>query len=652
MAKGAAAAARRPDSSRIDDEPLPVDKPAPVASSSTPPPARLSAVHVDVLKALRPEQLVYNKPRQVFKFLRPRPGTDGKLKPDFTPNPTQLADILTKLNAASASYLCVMADDRRYTEVIQRWMKQMAKDPKEWEPAIIPLFRILQRTDMPVNYIIELKIARAAMVIAEKAKEARLPNASQIRVESEKYKKYCTETLLPKNREIRSDSDSSGSDEPANKKRKTEDVKPSVKPAGASSSTSTRPAAKPAARPGAKPGSSNTDMSFFGGASSASSSMAASKPKPKPLPDFKRTPVPPVAPSAGGAGAGSLLASTIRKLGKKEESPPLRTDTKPNPSAQPGAPRADPNKPKPNKKGHLVRWVDLLPSPPPNRPLEAIRPFTQEPHELEPAPWQEEGELHGMSAHDLDKQEGRAMHIHDALEEVVEWHEPSPYLDPATLSGPVVTAEVADQDERERPIMAVSYPAGATPPTPDEAGVRVVKDGESTVSRVLDKTLYAPAPPAPAAAAPVSNVQDLLRNLGGVISQVAQPSASSSYGYDQYGAHQGYGGSSSSSHQQGWQQQQQQQPAAAAPTANRWNNNGAGSGYNAAAGSSYGSASGSNYAGNNNNYGENRTSGFGRGAYTGNRGGAAAGAFNYRKRPCKYYQDGFCKAGNSCTFLH
>ncbi|WOO80363.1 uncharacterized protein LOC62_03G003880 [Vanrija pseudolonga] len=648
MAKGAAAAARRPDSSRMDDEPLPVDKPARAARSSTPPASRLSAAHVEVLKAVRKEQLHQNKPFQLFRYLRSKPGTDGgKLKPEFVPNATQLADILKKLDEASGSYLRLMADDKRYTEVIQIWMKQMLKNPQEWEPAIIPLFRILQRTDMPVNYILDLKIGKLAVWIGEKCKEAKLPNASQIQVEVEKYKKYCADTLLPKNREILSDSDSSGSDEPVKKKRKAEDVKPTVKPAGASSS-STKPAAKPAARSGAKPASSNTDMSFFVGGSSASSSMTATKPKPKPLPDFKRTPVQPVAP-VGGASGGSLLASTMKMLGKKEESPPLRMDSRPNPAAQPAAPRVDPNKPKPNKKGHLVRWVDLVASPPPDRPLEAIRPFTQEPHELEPAPWQEEGELHGMSAHDLDKQEGRAMHIHDALEEVVEWNEPSPYLAPDQLRGPVATLEVDAQDERERPIMAVSYPAGATPPTPDEASVRLVKDGDSTVSRVLDKTLYTPAPPAPAPAAPVSNVQDLLRNLGGVISQVAQPAASSSsYGYDQYGAHQGYGAGSSSHDQRSWQQQQ---PAAAAPTANRWNNNGAGSGYNAGAGNNYGGASGSNYA-NNSNYGENRTSGFGRGGYGGNRGGAGAGGLNYRKRPCKYYQDGFCKAGNSCTFLH
>ncbi|KAL1412020.1 hypothetical protein Q8F55_003017 [Vanrija albida] len=641
MAKGASVAARKPDSSKFDDEPIQVDRPAASSSSASAAPAqpRPSGTFIEVLKAVRPELLKLNKPGQLFKFLRYRRDADGsELKPLLIPNSTELAEIMTKLDAASQSYLRVMADDYRHSEMFEIWMKKMAKNPKEWEPAIGPLLRVLNRTDMPVNFIKKLKIGKLALAIRERSRMANLASAAKIQLQVDKYERYCKESLLPKNREVPlSDSDSdSDSDGPAAKKRKTGDVKPTIK--SAPSSSSARPAAassKPSAKPAPKPASAKADMSFFGGGASASSSNVV-KPKPK-LPDFKRNSVPPPAPVASSSGS-SLLASTMRML-KKEESPPTRVESRPSPAPQPVVPRADPSKPKLNKKGHLVRWVDLVPSPPPGRELNAIRLFKQEPHELEPAPWQEEGDVHGMSAHDLDKQEGRAMRVHDGIEEVVDWFEPSPYLDPETLNGPLFTDEVREQDERERPIMAVSYPAGATPPTPDEAGVRHIATGDGTASHVLDKTLYggAPAPAvAPAAPAVSSNVQDLLRSLSGAIPQVAQPAAPASYGYDQYGAHQGYGAGSSATHEQRWQQQQHQ-PVAAPPTANRWNNNGnsgynngAGSGYNApAGGNNYGSTGASNYG--NNSYGDNR-GGYGRGGFNGgNR--AAPGAHNYRKRP-------------------
>ncbi len=90
------------------------------------------------------DALQSSKPLMLFKSLRTRIiNGDDALPPLFVPNPGQLREILSALaDHATSEYLRNMADDDRYTNVIQKWLRSFAKDPEEWEPAIVPMLRV------------------------------------------------------------------------------------------------------------------------------------------------------------------------------------------------------------------------------------------------------------------------------------------------------------------------------------------------------------------------------------------------------------------------------------------------------------------------------------------------------------------------------
>lgn len=371
----------------------------------------------EIHKLLLPGVLQQNKPGHLFKHLRLREDKDGNtLPPAFEPTPQQLATIMTELfQHASGSYLAAMGDNDRYAEMFRIWIRNSVRDPETWEVSLPPIFNVLSRTDMPVNYIQEdFKIARLAKKAVDKAAEANLFTVPQILKAYNKYDTYCKEVLFPKNRQKPLDSDSD-SDTPVVTKKRKLDNKP-VTPAR--SFTPAKPGATPT---GKIPG--RADMSFFG-ANASASAPAAAKPKPK-LPNFTKRPAD--APVSTGS---SLLASAMKML-KKDD-----TATKPAPPPSRASPLSgtapfprQPPKPavKLNKKGFAVRWVDETPNA--GRELEAIKMFKQEPHEMERPFWQmDDGDgVQGMSAHDLDMQEGKLLHhapVYENIEEAMEWYEP------------------------------------------------------------------------------------------------------------------------------------------------------------------------------------------------------------------------------------
>ena len=159
-----------------------------------------------------------------------------------------------------------------------------------------------------------------------------------------------------------------------------------------------------------------TDMSFFG----SQPPSAAVKPLPKPkLPDIKKRDTPFPMPTPAASGTGSLLSATMNKLLKKADSPA--------PSFGPILGQYNENVPdrrvKLNRKGHTVNFTDLIPD---GAPLESIRYFTQAPYELDSA----QDDVHGMSTHELDMDEGKALKAHEGIEEVIDWYEPYSKPDP------------------------------------------------------------------------------------------------------------------------------------------------------------------------------------------------------------------------------
>jgi hypothetical protein len=138
----------------------------------------------------------------------------------------------------------------------------------------------------------------------------------------------------------------------------------------------------PSAKPIPSTKTSGADMSFFG----APTSSTTSKPRPK-LPDIrKRDPstLPPMPQSTLAPSTSSLLHATLSQLNK---SAPASSGFTPMPDPTPmgSSSGTGDGKPKLNKKGHTVKFKDLVSG---KGPLEEIREFTQLPKELEIPEWQ------------------------------------------------------------------------------------------------------------------------------------------------------------------------------------------------------------------------------------------------------------------------
>ena len=154
-----------------------------------------------------------------------------------------------------------------------------------------------------------------------------------------------------------------------------------------------------------------TDMTFFG----APPPSAAPKPKSK-LPDVKKrepSAAPPPPPSA--SGPSSLLSATMSQLFKKADSP--ASGLVPSINAEQPPER----KPKLNRKGHTVRFKDTVPD---GGDLVSVREFVRPDYEKEAERGDASDDVHGMSTHQLDMDEGKALRAHEGIEEIIEWYDP------------------------------------------------------------------------------------------------------------------------------------------------------------------------------------------------------------------------------------
>lgn len=511
-----------------------------IFGSKSQPPAPASMATLRPL--LAPDVLRSAKPGAVFKYLRSRVINDQPAPPEFQPNPEELREILLALkDGAPEQYLRAMADNEKYARTLADWVKAFTLDVQTWEPAISPMMLMLSRTDMAVDLIQETEIAKLCRRANAKATNAELKSKDEISKAFERYASWLKEKLLPGDRYLKKEAPPAAPENTA-KKQKLNDGTPAdrpssssaaaSRPATSSASASTKPAASASAKPAPKTSSATSDMSFFG---APAAPTAGTK---RPLPDIKKM-AKPVSTSASTAAPAStsLLSATLSQLGRRVESPPVTTPNLPVPAAEEAPAHA--GKKKLNKKGFAVRFRDLVPD---GGALEDVRLFKQELHELEPAPWNPGGVVHGMSAHQLDMSEGQALRRH-GIEEVIDWYEPDIYCDPAEYLGDDQkdwrSLENEVQDARERGILAVTYLSeDQVPAEPSEVGVAIVQRSEQT------RTLYpAGSTPAPLGAALVQaaapNVSDLLRQINlptGFMPPAAgpPPPQQHSYGYDQY----------------------------------------------------------------------------------------------------------------------
>jgi len=660
----------------------------------------------DIRFQLTPTQLNNNKPGIIMKPLRRRRNEDdGSWGPPlFSPSPEELGQIFQQLfEKASESYLRILADKYMYTEQIVWWVRMFRKEPDAWEPAIGPLIWMLSRTDMPVNYLQEFKFGGKIKGLVEQCEEmskcrdldhvslgadttAELRTYPNIKKAYDRYHRYVQQVLLPKMRRVEEPKkEQPSNDDKIAKKRPAEDDQDAAKKRKVEAPPS-KPAPKPAASTSVKPTTSasvkpaaRTDMSFFN---------MGPKPTKAPLPTFTKRPAPPPPPPPAAAkpAVPSLLASTLKAL-RKEESPPVKSprDEKPVTPALPlNIPK--PSAPKPNKKGHRVKWVDETASPP--REFVAVRLFKQELHEFEPAPWQEDvsvtlkhsltmqGDIHGMSAHALDRQEGAAMRHHNGVEEETDWYEPPRKstrhflpLTPTAYDAPredlQPTPEAQEQEQRERALLAAPYVPGVTLQTGDDQGVRIVRQDPNTRMMNTNPTYRVAVIPPPA---PVqATVTDLLNNLNGLNlpNLGAKPAAQPPYGapsggYGQYGQSASpYGQNQGYTPTQGYDSGAGYNPSGGyGGQASNSYANPTGQGYNGGSNYNYrdnaagynannnpAANAGNNRWGNQNRWGNSR----GRGGHHGGGGGFQQ---PYRRKPCKFWRNGNCHEGDQCRFIH
>lgn len=268
-------------------------------------------------------------------------------------------------------------------------------------------------------------------------------------------------------------------------------------------------------KPAAPLKATTTDMSFFG---TAPTGAPTPKAKPK-LPEFKKrdstsnvntatTSAPARSPIA--AASTGLLAQTLSKLRQSE------TRQNPGLAKEDDGAAADlkPVAKKPNRKGHTVKFSDSVPN---GRPLEEIKIFESyrgpegESEDSDPT-----SGGHDMAyAHTMEIGEGRALHLHDELEEETEWYEPpgkseqvayessadscAEYTGVAEIIPP--TPEVAAQEERELGILAVTYLGKSVPSDADETDVKIVTQDQDTGTWYTPDALrpsQITAPPTPA----------------------------------------------------------------------------------------------------------------------------------------------------------
>nr|XP_018266606.1 uncharacterized protein I303_00581 [Kwoniella dejecticola CBS 10117]OBR88764.1 hypothetical protein I303_00581 [Kwoniella dejecticola CBS 10117] len=489
---------------------LPTDpgaKSAPVSSEKEEPSMR------NVRAFLTAESFKIHKPMELLKFLRKREKNKQTVPPLVTPNPKQVLEIVTAIrDHASDAYLKKMAEDDRYCEVWGLWLFRASKEIERWEPTIVPIFQVLAKTDMPyINYDdARLKSRSRKAVEAAMIKDVDSKNA--IQEAYQRYQVWVNNVILPKAKHELSDDDD---DDSNNKKRRVENaVKnenetsnpkagPSRIPAPNSNGNTAINGVKTTAKPSAGPvsgsfkgpsssaGKSAADMSFFGSSTSGASSSTAAKGKGK-LPEFKKkaasTPAMPAqAPPAAG---GSLLSRTMQSF--KAAPPPSTSAAKEASSATAAAGAQSPieqvkkeeAKPRYTAKGRLIRNVrfkDDVKSEEGGGALVQVKEFTQEAKEFERMEWQDEDDdIHGHSAHDLDMAEGAALasaHGHATIE----WYDPPPYTDE---SGVVDTPEAQVQTLREAGSLAIQYPPGFPVPDPSESDVVIVQGDTST--RTMD----------------------------------------------------------------------------------------------------------------------------------------------------------------------
>jgi hypothetical protein len=170
----------------------------------------------DIANVLTAAELARNRPIDLFRNLRTRTVKGEPLPPVFEPNPSQLLKILNALSRhASKEYLRLMADDERYIAVFRAWLLQMSKNPQTWAKCIAPLFSVLSRTDIAVDVLADLEIARLARALKNTVVGHNFSVRGEVEDAYREFQDWCKNTLFKRNRRSYVSSDESDKDKPS-----------------------------------------------------------------------------------------------------------------------------------------------------------------------------------------------------------------------------------------------------------------------------------------------------------------------------------------------------------------------------------------------------------------------------------------------------
>lgn len=299
--------------------------------------------------------------------------------------------------------------------------------------------------------------------------------------------------------------------------------KPKLEEAIASAAASSRlnvPA--PASKPVPKISAPAADMSFFNKSSAGPSVI---KPKAR-LPEIsKREPASSTISTTKPTGSAVYVDPVASALQSLRQGQSKSTASVP-PTNPPPTLTIRPTIRKPNRKGHLVRFRDDVSNA---GVLVSIRHFTQEAHELEPAPW---SNIDGVGNGNDNLAEGQALRIHGEMEEEVSWYEPSEFVGSRDVLP--ATPETLAQEMRERGLLASSESLD----TPSENTVDVVSTGPRTGTW---KSFMSIPPVTPIDSSQVSALINRLNIPAPIHQQLAPQYSASQWGQTTPAAQQYYG---------------------------------------------------------------------------------------------------------------